>query len=123
MNKLATPYEQIGHTIARVFVIVTHLASGFGGNRFARFHNQLLGGFVEAHDGALGIARSVIDLQHVFHAGDKGRAGVGRNDPLLLQMRLENVFFRVRPMVLSLARSTICSSTTFSSSRRKVHLA
>jgi len=72
---------------------------------------------------ALGIARSVIDLQHVFHAGDKGRAGVGRNDPLLLQMRLENVFFRVRPMVLSLARSTICSSTTFSSSRRKVHLA
>src|SRR6516165_8545142 len=38
-------------------------------------------------------------------------------------MRLESVFLSVRPMVLSLARSTICSSTTLSSSRRRVHLA
>ena len=36
-----------------------------------------------------------------------------------LQMRLENVFFSVRPIVLSLARSTMFSSTTFSSSRRR----
>src|ERR1700681_4464878 len=116
-------HKQIGHAIARVFIIVTRLASGLGGNRFARFDDHLLRGFVEAHDGTLGIAWSLIDLQHVFHVGDKGRAGVGRNDPLLLQMRLENVFLRVRPMVLSLARSTMCSSTTLSSSRRRVHLA
>ena len=32
-----------------------------------------------------------------------GRIGVGRNHPLLLAMRLENVFFSVRPIVLSLA--------------------
>jgi hypothetical protein len=107
----------------QLFVIVTRLASGLGWDRFARFDDHLLRGFIEAHDGALGIARSVIDLQHVFHVGHKGRAGVGRNDPLLLQMRLENVFLRVRPMVLSLARSTMCSSTTFSSSRRRLHLA
>ena len=43
--------------------------------------------------------------------------------PLLLAMRFENVFFSVRPIVLSLARSTMCSSTTFSSSRRRLHLA
>jgi len=30
----------------------------------------------------------------------------------LFQMRLENVFLRVRPIVLSLARSTMFSSTT-----------
>src|SRR6202011_5945779 len=111
------------HAIARVFVIVTRLASGLCRNRFARFDDQLLRGFVEAHDGALGITRPLIDLQHVFHVGDKGCAGVGRNDPLLLQMRLESVFFRVRPIVLSLARSTMCSSTTLSSSRRRLHLA
>ena len=40
-----------------------------------------------------------------------------------LQMRLENVFLSVRPIVLSLARSTMFSSTTFSSSRRSVHRA
>src|SRR5271170_2949579 len=38
-------------------------------------------------------------------------------------MRFENVFFSVRPIVLSLARSTMCSSTTFSSSRRRLQRA
>jgi hypothetical protein len=116
-------HEQIGHAVALVFVIVTRLASGLGGYRFARFDDHLLRGFVEADDGALRIAWPLIDLQHVFHVGHKGRTGLGRNDPLLLQMRLESVFLRVRPMVLSLARSTMCSSTTFSSSRRRLHLA
>jgi hypothetical protein len=32
---------------------------------------------------------------------------------LLLEMRLEDVFLSVRPIVLSLARLTILSSTTF----------
>ena len=45
------------------------------------------------------------------------------NPRLLLAMRFENVFFSVRPIVLSLARSTMCSSTTFSSSRRRLQRA
>src|SRR6202043_2553879 len=61
--------------------------------------------------------------QYVFHVGDKGRAGVRWNHPLLLEVRFENVFFSVRPIVLSLARSTMCSSTTFSSSRRRLQRA
>jgi hypothetical protein len=40
---------------------------------------------------------------------------------LLLQVRLERVFLSVRPIVLSLARSTIFSSTTCSSNSCKVH--
>ena len=56
--------------------------------------------------------------------GDKRRIGVGQDHPLLLAMRLENVFFSVPArLCLSLARSTMCSSTTFSSSRRRLHLA
>jgi hypothetical protein len=39
---------------------------------------------------------------------------------LLFQMRLENVFLRVRPIVLSLARSTMFSSTTLFSNNRNV---
>src|ERR1700730_9062890 len=116
-------HEQIGHAIAFVFVIVTLRSSRFGGDRRARLDDQLLRGFVEAHQGTLGIVRPVIDLQHIFHAGDKGRAGVGRNHPLLPQMRFDTVFFSVRPIVLSLARSTMCSSTTFSSSKRRLHRA
>src|SRR5467141_4246758 len=116
-------HEQIGDAIAFVFVIVARWLSRFGGDRRARLEDQLLRGFVEAHERALRIVRSLIDFQDVFHGGDKRRVGVGRNHPLLLVMRLENVFFSVRPIVLSLARSTMCSSTTFSSSRRRLHLA
>ena len=66
----------------------------------------------------------MIDFQDVFHGGDKRRIGVGRDHPLLLAMRLENVFFSVRPIVLSRWRARqCCSSTTFSSSRRRLHLA
>ena len=47
----------------------------------------------------------------------------GGNDPAFFSMGLEETFFKTRPIVLSLARSTICSSTTFSSSNRKVQRA
>src|SRR5260221_12310447 len=71
--------HDIKATWALVFVIVTRLASGLGGKRFARFDAHLLGGFVAAHPRALRIAWPLIDLQHVFPVGDKRRAGVGRN--------------------------------------------
>ena len=67
--------------------------------------------------------RPVIDLQHVFHARYECGVGIRRDDPLLFQVRLKDVFFSVRPIVLSLTRATMFSSTTLSSSRRNVHLA
>ena len=116
-------HEQIGHAVAFVFVIMARLAPGRSRNGSARLDNHLLRGFVEAYDGAPRIARSLINFQHVFHIGDGARAGLGRDHPLLFEMRLENVFLSVRPIVLSLAFSTMFNSTTFSSSRLSVHLA
>ena len=66
---------------------------------------------------------SVIDFQHIFHGGHERGVGIRRNDELLFQVRLKEVFFSVRPIVLSLARPTMFSSTTWSSSRRNVHRA
>ena len=60
-------HEQIGDAIAFVFVIVTRWLSRFGGDRRARVDDQLLRGFVEAHERALRIVRSLIDFQDVFH--------------------------------------------------------
>src|ERR1700741_3297765 len=116
-------HEQIGDAIAFVFLIVTRLGSWLRGDGRARLDDQLLRGLVETHERPLRIVRPLINLQHVFHIGDKGRAGVRRNHPLLFEVRFENVFFSVRPIVLSLARSTMCSSTTFSSSRRRLQRA
>src|SRR5438045_2673957 len=85
-------HEQIGDAIAFVFVIVTRWLSRFSGDRRARLDDQLLGGFVEAHERTLRIVRPLIDFQQVFHGGDKGRVSVRWNHPLLLAMRFENVF-------------------------------
>src|SRR5271154_4410320 len=56
--------------------------------------------------------RPRVNSQHILHRRYEGAIRLGRNDPALFAVRLENVFFSVRPIVLSLARSTILSSTT-----------
>src|ERR1700716_4622866 len=95
--------------------------SRFRRDRHARFGNELLGRLVDADQGTFRIIRPLINLQDVLHGGHEGGAGVRWNDPLLSQMRLESVFFSVRPIVLSLARLTIFSSTTASSTSCSVH--
>ena len=95
--------------------------SWLGRDWHARFGNELLRGLVEADHGALWIVWSLVNLQHILHAGYEGGVGIRRDDPLLLQVRLERVFFSVLPIVLSLARSTIFSSTTAIASSCGVH--
>src|ERR1700756_5050572 len=107
-------HEQIGRPIAPVFVIMPGGVSWFCRDRHARFGNALLRGLGEADQGTFWITRPLINVQYVFHGGNEGGVGVRWDDPLLVQMRLESVFFSVRPIVLSLARSTIFSATTAS---------
>src|ERR1700730_10115853 len=64
-----------------------------------------------------------IDSQHVLHGGYECAVGLRRNDPLLFEMGLKDVFLSVRPIVLSLARSTMFSSTTLFSNNRNVQRA
>jgi hypothetical protein len=58
--------------------------------------------------------------QHVFHGRYERAVGLRRDDSLLAAMGLESVFLSVRPIVLSLARSTMPSSTTLFSNNRKL---
>src|SRR5882757_7523325 len=116
-------HEQIGRPVAPVFVIMPGGLSWFRRDRQARFGNELLGRLVDADQGTFRIMRPLVNVQDVLHGGHEGGAGVRWNDPLLSQMRLESVFFSVRPIVLSLARLTIFSSTTASSSSCNVQRA
>src|ERR1700736_2873608 len=116
-------HEQIGRPVAPVFVIMPGGLSWFRRDRQARFGKELLGRLVDADQRTFRIIRPLINLQDVLHGGHEGGAGVRWNDPLLSQMRLERVFFSVRPIVLSLARLTIFSSTTASSSSCNVQRA
>jgi hypothetical protein len=81
-------HEYVGRAIALILVIDPPGPSRFGRDGHAGFGDQLLRGLIQADDGAFGIARPVIDVQHVFHVGDESGAGLRRNDILLLQMRL-----------------------------------
>ena len=114
-------HEQIGGAIA--LVIDPRGLARLHRHRCARLAGQLLGGFIQAHQRPIRIARPSVHHQHIFHPGHERGIGRRGNDPLILQVRLENVFFGVRPIVLSLARGTMPSSTTFSSSRRKLQRA
>src|SRR5947207_12782708 len=64
-----------------------------------------------------------VDGEHIFHRCYEGAVGLRRDDPLLPAMGLENVFLSARPIVESLARSTMPSSTTLLSNNRKVQRA
>src|SRR4029077_5908197 len=75
---------------------------------------------VQANQRTIRIAWPRVDGQHVFHGGYERAVGLGRDHPALSAMRLERVFLSVRPIVESLARSTIWSSTTLVSNNRKV---
>src|SRR5256886_10770494 len=113
-------HEEIGGAIALVLVIETGRASRFHRNRHAHFGNELLRGFVEANQRTIAVAWPRVDAQHVFHSGYERAVGLRRDDPVLAAMGLKSVFFNARPIVLSLVRSTMPSSTTLFSNNRKV---
>src|SRR5260370_14906742 len=112
--------EDVGGAVALVLVIAGGGASPIHRDRQARLGKELLGGLVQAHQRVIGIAWPRVDRQHIFHGGYERAIGLRRDDPALPAMGLENVFFSARPIVESLARSTICSSTPFFSNSRKV---
>src|SRR5258707_401 len=105
------PVGFVGVAIAVVLIIEAGRASRFHRDRHARFGNELLRGFVEANQRAIAVAWPRVDGQHVFHSGYERAVGLRRDDPVLA-MGLKSVFLSERPIVLSLARSTMPSSTT-----------
>src|SRR5215218_5394652 len=116
-------HEEIGGAIALVLIIETGRASRFHRDRHAGFGNELLRGLVEANQRAIAVAWPRVDGQHVFHSGYERAVGLRRDDPVLAAMGLKSVFLSARPIVLSLARSTMPSSTTLFSNNRKVQRA
>ena len=65
----------------------------------------------------------MVNIQHIFHAHDKGGAALGRDFPVIAQVRLKLVFFSARCTLMVETLGAIFSSTTFSASRRTVHRA
>jgi hypothetical protein len=101
-------HEEIGRAVfntsdipdvsyALVFVIEPGWPPLFHHDRSARFGNQLLRGLVRANQRNIGIMRPRVHGQQGLHGGYECAVGVRWDDPLLFQMRLENVFFESPP--------------------------
>src|SRR6202165_4148248 len=116
-------HEQVGGAIAFIFVIDPRRSVLLHRHWNPRFLDQLLGGFVQADQGTIRIMRPCVNGQHLLHGGYECAVRFRRDDPLFLEMGLERVFFKTRQIVLSLARSTMSSSTTLFSSNRKLQRA
>src|SRR6201981_1478775 len=112
-------HEEIGGAIALVLVIETGRASRFHRGRHASFAHGLLRGLVASNQRTIAVAGPRVDGQHVFHSGYERAVGLRRDDPVLAAMGLKSVFLSARPIVLSLARSTMPRSTTLFSNNRK----
>src|SRR5262249_4232916 len=116
-------HEEIGGAISLVLIIETGRASRFHRDRHGRFGNELLRGLVEANQRIIAVAWARVDGPDVFHSGAQRRRCPRRGVPVLAAMGLKSVFLSARPIVLSLARSTMPSSTTLFSNNRKVQRA
>src|SRR6266699_1384418 len=116
-------HEHIGCAIALIFVVGPRRLPFLHRHRRPRFCDELLAGFVQTDQRTIRITRPRINLQHVFHRRDEAGVCFRRDHPLFFEMRLEFVFFKTRQIVLSLARSTMLSSTTLFSSSRKLQRA
>jgi len=86
-------------------------------DRQARSARNCLEVSSQAHQRVIGIAWPRVDRQHIFHGGYERPLAYRGMTQQLPAMGLENGFFSARPIVESLARSTICSSTTFFSNK------
>src|SRR6516162_2690923 len=116
-------HKEVGGPVSLVFVINTLRLPRLHWNRRSRLGNELLRGLVQTDERYVRIVRSRIDVEHLFHRRYESAVRLRRNDPLLFAVRLKRVFFRTRPIVLSLACSTMPSSTTLSSRSRSVQRA
>jgi hypothetical protein len=93
--------EQVCRSVAPVFAIVSSGPPRLRRDWNTRFGDALLRRLVHADHRAFRVARPLINVQYVFHGGHERGIDVVMNDPLLLQVRLENVFLRTAYRVVA----------------------
>ena len=109
-----------GHALAHIFMIGNGDLSGLGRNGGMHLADQLLARLIHADHREAGIVGQPVDIQDIFHRGNKGCVPIGWNLPVFAQMRLQLVFFSERCTVITDTVSTTLSSTSLSAKSRTV---
>ena len=88
-------HEQVTDPGPLIFVVVSPRLSRTFRNGSPRLFDLLAVSFIHANQWARRIGWTLINFQDVFHRAHKIAVGLRRNAPLLLQPRLNFVFFNV----------------------------
>ena len=69
--------EEIRGAVSFVFIIAAHRAPRLHRDRGPRIAEQLPAGFVKTHKGTIRIARTLVNVQHIFHGRTKAASAAG----------------------------------------------
>ena len=111
-------HEQIASPITLVLVVISLRLSRLCRDARALVRCQLLGGLVEADHRSIGIVGFLVQVQHIFHAGDELPAYLW-NTPFLSGPWFEFVFFSIcRTVSREMASANSISTTLLASNCR-----
>jgi hypothetical protein len=92
--------KNLRNSITNVLVVYTLRFSRCARNRLAYFTYQLLAGFVHADNRASWIVGQFVHSKHIFHGGYECCTLLRGDFPVLPDVRLKFVFFRMRCTVI-----------------------
>jgi len=90
------PQEHVLHPASLVFIVLPGWCAWTHWQWLAHLSQKLFGQFIKTHDRPQRIVALGIELEQVLHVRHEVGIFLRRNAPLLLQVRLEDVFFSVR---------------------------
>jgi hypothetical protein len=85
-------HEHVGRSPALILGVDALWLAGLGGKRLSHLGQQLAGPLVKAHHLLLRIVGLLVEVQHLLHPPHEGSVLLGRDHPLLDQVRLEFIF-------------------------------
>lgn len=87
-------YKDAARSVSNVFAICPTRLGYLHRNRFASFIQQLVRLIIHAHHRTVGVIRQLIDVQHIFHGGNKRRVLLRQDTPLRPSGRSHGKCFR-----------------------------
>jgi hypothetical protein len=113
-------HEHVSRTLPLVFGVEAFRLPGLHRQRISHLGQQLAGSLVEANDRAFRIVRLFVEVQDCFHPPHECGVLLGRDHPLLDEVRAKFVFLSVLRTVSCETDSTMPSSIALSARSLKL---
>ena len=114
-------HENLCHPIPDILIVYPFWLARLAGDRFSNFADQLFTGLVHAHHWISRIIWKMADLQYILHCRYECCVSFWRNFPVVTEVRLKFIFFKILCTVMCETEGARFSSTALSASNLTVH--